>query len=61
MVWLVDAASNTVASREVKAVPAGDGWVCVVAGLDAGVRLVTAGVNHLVEGQKVRIGQEGAL
>jgi RND family efflux transporter MFP subunit len=61
MVWLVDAASNTVASREVKSVPAGDGWVRVVAGLDAGVRVVTAGVNHLAEGQKVRIGQEGAL
>jgi RND family efflux transporter MFP subunit len=61
MVWLVDAASSTVASREVKSVPDGDGWVRVVAGLDAGARVVTAGVHHLAEGQKVRIGQEGAL
>ncbi len=60
-VWLVDPASHTVASREVRSVPGGDGWVDVTAGLEAGARVVTAGVHRLAEGQKVRIGQEGAL
>lgn len=60
-VWLVDVATKTVSSREIRSVPDGDGWVSVTAGLEAGARVVTAGVNHLAEGQKVRIGQEGAL
>jgi len=60
-IWLVDTANNTVSSREVQATPDGDGWVRVTAGLDAGARVVTAGVHRLAEGQKVRIGQEGAL
>jgi RND family efflux transporter MFP subunit len=60
-IWLVAAATNTVSSREVQSTPDGDGWVRVIAGLDAGARVVTAGVHRLAEGQKVRIGQEGAL
>lgn len=60
-IWLVDAAAGTVSSREVQSSPDGDGWVRVTAGLEAGARVVTAGVHRLAEGQKVRIGQEGAL
>jgi membrane fusion protein, multidrug efflux system len=57
-VWLVDPSTLTVASREVKSMPDGEGGVNVVGGLEAGARVVTAGVHHLREGQKVRIDQE---
>jgi RND family efflux transporter MFP subunit len=60
-IWLVDASTGTVAARDIQCVPDGDGWVSVNAGLEAGARVVTAGVNHLAEGQKVRIDQEGSL
>jgi membrane fusion protein, multidrug efflux system len=58
MVWLVDPSSSTVTLREIKSMPDDSGGVRVVAGLDAGARVVTAGVNSLADGQKVRIDQE---
>ena len=58
-VWLVDTATGTVSSREVQSVPDGAGWVSVT-GLEAGARVVTAGVHRLAEGQKVRLDQEGS-
>jgi membrane fusion protein, multidrug efflux system len=58
-VWLVDSSTSAVTSREVQCMPNGEGRVNVVGGLEAGSRVVTAGVNSLVEGQKVRIDQEG--
>jgi RND family efflux transporter MFP subunit len=60
LVWLVDAATGTVASHEIQSVPDGSGWVSVTAGLSAGARVVTAGVHRLAEGQKVRLDQEGS-
>lgn len=59
-VWLVDAATGTVASREIQSLPDGGEWVSVIAGLEAGARVVTAGVHRLAEGQKVRLDQEGS-
>jgi RND family efflux transporter MFP subunit len=58
LVWLVDTSKGTVASREITSAPEDSGGVRVVAGVDAGSRVVTAGVHSLAEGQKVRISQE---
>ena len=57
-VWLVDPATRSVALREVQVTPNDDGSVNVTSGIEAGTRVVTAGVHHLKEGQKVRLEQE---
>ncbi|MDO9296213.1 efflux RND transporter periplasmic adaptor subunit [Bradyrhizobium sp.] len=59
-VWLLDPASKSVTSRDVQILPNGDGSVDVTEGIEAGARIVTAGVHHLKEGQKVRLEQEAA-
>ncbi len=59
-VWLLDPASKSVTSRDVQILPNGDGSVDVTEGVEAGARIVTAGVHHLKEGQKVRLEQEAA-
>lgn len=56
-VWVVNPDSQTVTSREVVGVGDADGFR-IVSGIDAGARIVTAGVNMLVEGQKVRIDRD---
>ncbi len=53
-VWLIDEASNTVSPKSVEVISIG-GRGLVVQGLDAGDRIVTAGVNVIAEGQKVRV------
>lgn len=57
-VWVVDPAASTVSLRDVE-VKARDGSTFTAGGLDPGLRVVTAGVNSLTEGQKVRV-PEGA-
>jgi membrane fusion protein, multidrug efflux system len=57
-VWLLDTASKSVTFRDVQLVPDTEGSVDVTSGIDAGARVVTAGVHHLKQGQKVRIEQE---
>ncbi len=57
-VWLVDSTTHAVALREVQGSRDDGGALRVTAGLDAGLRVVTAGVHSLKEGQKVRIDQE---
>ena len=53
-VWTVDEGSSTVAMKPVEVVSiAGRGLL--VQGLDAGDRIVTAGVNVITEGQEVRV------
>ena len=59
-VWLVDPATDSVTRREVLLVANDDGSVDVTSGIEAGARVVTAGVHHLKEGQKVRLEQEPA-
>lgn len=61
-VWIVDDKSGTVSPREVtlEATPASTGTVIVAQGINAGDRVVTAGVNQLKDGQAVRIDQENA-
>ncbi|MFN7124543.1 MAG: efflux RND transporter periplasmic adaptor subunit [Allorhizobium sp.] len=59
-VWIVDPTSKTVASRAVtvEEAPTAGGSVAVVSGVEAGDRIVTAGVNSLEEGQSIRVDQE---
>jgi RND family efflux transporter MFP subunit len=59
-VWVIDPASKSVTRREVELVSNDDGSVDVTRGIEAGARVVTAGVHHLKEGQKVRLEQEPA-
>ncbi|MDE3176381.1 MAG: efflux RND transporter periplasmic adaptor subunit [Pseudomonadota bacterium] len=56
-VWIVDAATAKVALRPVTLADAGADPVEVTGGLEPAMRVVTAGVHSLVEGQQVRIEQ----
>lgn len=58
MVWIVDPATSTVALREIWLGTRNDQSIVVVGGLEAGARVVAAGVNSLSPGQKVRV-EEG--
>ncbi|WP_347340809.1 efflux RND transporter periplasmic adaptor subunit [Rhodopseudomonas boonkerdii] len=59
-VWIVDPGSKSVTARDVVVVANEDGSVTVTSGIDDGMRVVTAGVHHLKEGQKVRLEKEDA-
>lgn len=59
-VWVFDPATRSVATRNVEVISNDDGSVDVTSGIAAGDRVVTAGVHHLKEGQKVRLEQEPA-
>ena len=59
-VWLVDPDSKTVRQQPVDTAPDENGRVRITSGLESGTRIVTAGVNTLTEGQKVRLEQEPA-
>jgi RND family efflux transporter MFP subunit len=59
-VWLVDPTTRSVALREVQVTSNDDGSVNVTSGIEAGTRVVTAGVHHLKEGQQVRLEQEAS-
>ncbi len=54
-VWVIDMASKTVSTREVKASPLPHDQMEILSGLTAGERIVTAGVNSLTEKQSVKI------
>ncbi|MEG1042093.1 MAG: efflux RND transporter periplasmic adaptor subunit [Pseudomonas sp.] len=58
-VWVVDPKQNTVASREVKLLERTPESIVVSSGVQAGERVVTAGVNTLKPGQKVIVDEEG--
>jgi len=58
-VWVVN--EDVVHLKPVKVGTLGDGKVAVSEGLNAGDRIVTAGVHKLREGQKVRTGGGEAL
>ncbi|KND17363.1 efflux RND transporter periplasmic adaptor subunit [Pannonibacter sp. Q-1] len=59
-VWVVDEAAGKVVSRKVSVdeTAAQGGRVAVLQGLEAGDRVVVAGVNMLTEGQAIRVDQE---
>ena len=54
-VWVIDGNAETVAIREVQIGSLGNQGLEIVDGLQPGERIVTAGVNYLKEGQKVRL------
>ncbi|MCX7174902.1 MAG: efflux RND transporter periplasmic adaptor subunit [Proteobacteria bacterium] len=53
-VWVVEGADNKVAPRLVKIGRYGENGVAILSGLNAGERVVTAGVHKLLPGQAVR-------
>jgi multidrug efflux pump subunit AcrA (membrane-fusion protein) len=60
-VWVVDEPSSTVNLRDIQLASKGSRSFVVAGGLDAGMRVVTAGVHSLTPGQKVKISQEAPL
>ena len=59
-VWIVDPKSETVSRRGVEITSEGDGLVDVLSGLEPAMRVVTAGVHSLVDGQPVKIDGDAA-
>lgn len=57
-VWIVDPKTQAVATRKVADAASDEGWVDVSDGLEASMRVVTAGVHSLAEGQIVRADAE---
>ncbi|TIU93761.1 MAG: efflux transporter periplasmic adaptor subunit, partial [Mesorhizobium sp.] len=59
MVWVVDPQSSSVSAREIKIASKKGGSFTVAEGLEAGMRVVTAGVHSLSEGEKVKVPEGG--
>lgn len=57
-VWIIDEAKKTVSTRLVTTGAELGRFVVVVSGLEPGLRVVTAGVHHLEEGQTVKFEDE---
>jgi RND family efflux transporter MFP subunit len=53
-VWVVDEGDGTVKAREVAIGPQAGNVIIVMSGVEPGMRVVTAGVHSLEEGQKVK-------
>ena len=60
-VWLVDKATSEVRLAPVETGAAVGRYLPVTHGIEAGARIVTAGVNSLQEGQKIKIEDEASL
>ncbi|CDX50734.1 Efflux transporter, RND family, MFP subunit [Mesorhizobium plurifarium] len=58
-VWIVDPRSSSVSAHEIKVAAKSGGSFTVAEGLAAGMRVVTAGVHSLSEGQKVKVPEGG--
>ncbi|TGQ05487.1 efflux RND transporter periplasmic adaptor subunit [Mesorhizobium sp. M2E.F.Ca.ET.219.01.1.1] len=58
-VWIVDPQSSSVSAREIKVASKNGGSFTIAEGLEAGMRVVTAGVHSLSEGQKVKVPEGG--
>jgi RND family efflux transporter MFP subunit len=54
-IWIVDTQSQTVSPRDVSIVSRTDTTVVVASGVKSGERIVSAGVNSLKPGQKVKV------
>ncbi|RUW62803.1 efflux RND transporter periplasmic adaptor subunit [Mesorhizobium sp. M7A.F.Ca.US.008.03.1.1] len=59
-VWIVDPQTSSVSARDIKIASKNGGTFTVAEGLEAGMRVVTAGVHSLSEGQKVKVPEGGA-
>ncbi|WP_027052518.1 efflux RND transporter periplasmic adaptor subunit [Mesorhizobium erdmanii] len=58
-VWIVDPRTSSVSAKEIKVAAKGAATFTVAEGLEAGMRVVTAGVHSLSEGQKVKVPEGG--
>ncbi len=58
-VWIVDTQQKVVNPREVQVLERGPDRVLLASGVQPGERVVTAGVNSLKPGQKVKVDEEG--
>ncbi|ESY65766.1 MULTISPECIES: efflux RND transporter periplasmic adaptor subunit [Mesorhizobium] len=58
-VWVVDPQTSSVSAKEIKLAAKGAATFIVAEGLEAGMRVVTAGVHSLSEGQKVKVPEGG--
>lgn len=54
-VWLVDAASHTVSKQAVTLGMLRSDKIEIISGVEPGMRVITAGVNYLFEGETVRL------
>lgn len=59
-VWIVDPQTSSVSARDIKIASKNAATFTVAEGLEAGMRVVTAGVHSLSEGQKVKVPEGGA-
>ena len=59
-VWIVDPGTSSVSARDIKIASKNTATFTVAEGLEAGMRVVTAGVHSLSEGQKVKVPEGGA-
>jgi RND family efflux transporter MFP subunit len=57
-IWVIDAQSQTVSPRDVNLISRTDDLVVLADGVKSGERVVSAGVNSLKPGQKVKIDEE---
>ncbi|WPP00116.1 efflux RND transporter periplasmic adaptor subunit [Pseudomonas sp. HR96] len=57
-IWIVDSQAQTVSPRDVSVLARSDTSVVLAAGVKAGERVVSAGVNSLKPGQKVKVDEE---
>jgi membrane fusion protein, multidrug efflux system len=58
-VWIVDPQTSSVSAKEIRVAAKGAATFTVTEGLEAGTRVVTAGVHSLSEGQKVKVPEGG--
>ncbi|CAN7144631.1 efflux RND transporter periplasmic adaptor subunit [Mesorhizobium sp. LjRoot246] len=58
-VWIVDPQTSSVSAKDIKVAAKGAATFTVAEGLEAGMRVVTAGVHSLSEGQKVKVPEGG--
>jgi RND family efflux transporter MFP subunit len=57
-IWTIDMQNQTVSPREVKVLSREDDRIVLAGGVKSGERVVTAGVNSLKPGQKVKVDKE---
>lgn len=57
-IWLIDPQNQTVSPREVRILERSNDAVLVANGIKAGDRVVSAGVNSLKPGQKVKLDED---
>jgi RND family efflux transporter MFP subunit len=57
-IWVIDTRTRTVSPRDVTVVSRDDSTVVLASGVKVGERVVSAGVNSLKPGQKVKIDEE---